>query len=172
MKVFKQKKLFVFAIGFLAMAAIGVTLAFFTAKDETKNTIQMGKIKVDVSETVIEGKKTDVGVIVKEGSVPCWVRIFVELPIGMQQQTLVETVPIQNELGPNWTKSGNYYYYNLPLGGKSTDETVILFDEIKSLQKLEKDQIQKELDIIVYAEAIQKEFGDSSIQAYENIKKK
>ena len=162
----KKNKIFLCVLSLIILVTLGGTVAYFTADDNKVNTINMGKMDVEVVEKVADGIKTNVGATIKAGSSPCWVRVFVGLPIGMQQQTLIETTPASPD--SNWIKDGNYYYYQSSLGGKNTDETVILFNEIKTEENLDMNQVQSELDIVVYAEAIQKEFGNSAIEAFRN----
>ncbi len=162
----KKNKIFLCVLSLTILVTLGGTVAYFTADNNKVNTINMGKMDVEVVEKVANGIKTDVGATIKAGSSPCWVRLFVGFPVGMQQQTLIETAPASPN--SNWIKEGNYYYYQTALGGKSTDETVILFDEIKAEENLDINQVQSELDIVVYAEAIQKEFGNSAVEAFRN----
>ena len=152
----------------ILLSTLGVTIAFFISDDNAVNSIKMGKVDVEVAETVENGKKINVGATVKAGTTPCWVRVFVGLPTGMQNQILIETTPTTPD--SNWIQDGNYYYYQSALGGINKDETVILFDEIKSEENLDISGVQSELDIVVYAEAIQKEFGNSALEAFRNKK--
>lgn len=166
--MWKKNKILIILLCLILLSTLGVTIAFFTADDNVVNSIKMGKVDIEVAETVEKGIKTNVGATVKAGTTPCWVRVFVGLPTGMQKQILVKTIP--EKPNDNWSQEGNYYYYQLPLGGKNEDETVILFQEIRSEENLDINQVQDELDIVVYAEAIQESNGTNAIEAFHKKK--
>ncbi len=171
--MFKKNRMFLSILCLIILFTVGGTIAYFTSADGKVNTIQMGKINVEIHEIVEGGMKKEVGATVKKETAPCWVRIFVGIPVGMQGQYLVETQPEASELTNNslWIKDGDYYYYSKQLGGNGTEETVVLFDQIMAKDSLNPDVVPTDLDIIVYAEAVQASYGSTAVDAFNNYSK-
>lgn len=169
----KRRRVFVIASLILVLVlCTGVgTLAYFTDQKQVKNTATFGKLNVETHEKIVEGHKKDVGFTVSSDSVDCWVRVFVGIPKASGDSNGVYECKKHDETNwtNNWKQDGDYYYYLKPV---KAGETKILFDSIKRTQKLTDGQQYSNLDIIVYAEAIQYEnTTNNPVEAFSLLKK-
>lgn len=110
----------VLVIALAATAVIGGTLAYFTDTDEAENVFTVGNVDIALTETewveptdpVYPGQTLPKNpTVVNNGSNPCYVRIKVE---GLDALGAGNDITL-NDLSVNWTKNGDYYYYNTVL---------------------------------------------------------
>lgn len=143
----KQRSLLILGISLIAIAMIGGTSAYFATTDRAHNIITTSGVSIEILETAIDDegrvvpfediedalpgetyskipqvKNTD------EGSV--WVRT---LPSVSATAPDGSPLPVPDDVfiidyQPGWTKSGNYYYYDVALSANET--TSPLFTEV------------------------------------------
>lgn len=164
----KRMLLIVLSVVLVAAAAVGATLAYFSATKTATNTFTVGNVKIDLTEPnwvssgSVDAPEVYPGeplakdpTITNTGANPCLVRIKITwptLPAGVDPITY-RTSYVTGALGDNWYKDGDYYYYMLPLGlGASTDA---LFDQVVMPTDLENGDALTPYDIVVKAEAVQ-----------------
>lgn len=169
-------------IALSATAAIGGTLAYFTDTADATNTFTVGNVEIELTEpgwdkvkenkkneNVYPGQILDKDPTVKNnGKNPCFVRVSVSDldQFGDEGMIVYLTNTVENALGENWEKSGDYFYYKQEL--KATEATSALFDQIKipaDLTNGKADRYNKAAkDIVVNAEAVQSQgfIGDAT----------
>lgn len=128
----------------IAILGIGLTMAYFTDTETATNLFSTGKAKIDTTENTTGLTKTGIGVSVDQYSVPCYVRIRVDVPLvsygdGTQLGDQPEIVLVngtnitaltwnnygegasipakiqENVIQNGWTKYGEYWYLCRPL---------------------------------------------------------
>ncbi len=179
-----KKKLIVLvlAVTVIASAAIGATLAYFTAKDDATNVFTVGNVKIDLTEpawtsagggaeqaaTVYPGEALPKDPTVKNiGANPCVVRIKIEwpeLPTGVDP-IQYRTVYDLGVLGADWYKADDGYFYYLkplriasdpdPLNASLPITTSALFTSIVMPRNLGNGDITTKYNVNVKAEAVQ-----------------
>ena len=157
-------------VSLVAIAALGVTLAYFTANDDATNTFTVGNIAIELQEpaweatgesdadTVYPGEALDKDpTVLSTGANPCIVRVKVEMPTGFEGITM-------EQFGDDWSalQADGYYYYLKPIATDTTtyagcsDHTTALFQKIRIPTTVENSEDTKaEFDVVVTAEALQ-----------------
>lgn len=162
-----KKKVIVVIISLflISLFSRGVTLALFTDQDNALNTIETGKVVIETKETIIESGKANVGATLSTDSVRSWVRVFVGIPSGPGGKAIFTCTPATPN--SNWINGGDgYFYYK---GVLDPGATVILYDKILYTATLSKDTMPSNLNIIVYAEAVQESLGSTAQNAFDKI---
>ncbi len=156
----KRKALLIsLAVALVAMMALGVTLAYFTAEDNATNTFTVGNVDIELVEPlwtssgsndapqVYPGEPLAKDPTVNNiGANPCFVRVKVEgldcLKSYCKEGTAEADALIKlrsnyvvGALGENWVDGGDgYYYYTKVLmgnaDGNTAESTTPLFDSI------------------------------------------
>lgn len=180
----KKMILTITAVALAAMMAIGGTIAWFTDSEEVTNVITMGNIDISLRETDGEGF-TEEGLnfgsevpltpgaelekdpyVVNIGKNDAWVRVKVQLS---GTATEVEEFDIEDlaTINPGWEYEDGYYYYNSLL--EKDDETSPLFDEVTIPTTWGNEFVNKELTILITAEAVQADnlAADSAQAAFD-----
>lgn len=163
-----KKKILIIALALslVAVSALGVTLAYFTANKTATNTFTIGNVGINLTETrwdasgVVDGRETYPGealeknpVVTSTGANPCIVRVWVDmkgLPITIEGLDLT-----------NWYQDGKYYYYLKPLAGSAesvaglTTATTELFKQIRLSKDVTNNDAATLYSIDVNAEAMQ-----------------
>lgn len=147
----------------LVILGAGATMAWFTDTEAAINVIRIGNSDITVTETVEGLKKTKIG-IKNEGSVPVYVRMRVDYPIGISYTkkdgttgtVSVETVRNQQY---SWTQEADgYWYYGGVVG---PDSIVDLYESVElkvdNPADGEMERIKDLLDITVYGECVQRD---------------
>ena len=144
------------ALALCLLAAVGGTLAWFTAQYRTTNVITTGSVEIRIVETTDRGGEeapyedlldgvmpgTAVSKIVRIENLDAdaWIRAQVAVTVtgadGEQlPAALADGTPVLDfTAGPGWTESDGYYYYESPVtaGGR----TEPLFREVRFSEKL------------------------------------
>lgn len=179
-------------LGFIIILSIGLTTAYFTSQKKVENTLHMGKIDVNVTETVLKSSKEMVGVTLDSESSKCWVRLYVGIPVGNNGTRIYDTAYLVNESGQwlmedgtvvengAWLNEdgtvadtdkafeGGWLYYSEPLSG---GDSRICFKEIKAVPLLSPGDKPANLDVIVYTEGVQYMDGETDpIAAFARLK--
>ncbi len=154
----KRKLLIIVTAVILVIACCsGVSLAYYKTEDKSVNTINTGIVDVKVHEEVEEMLKKNVGFQLQKDCVKSWVRLFVGLPTGIEGD-IYKTVRSDDD---NWKLgTDGYYYYQQPVEyTKDGNNEYILFSSITANIGGGSDTVSgsynKNLDIVVYVEAIQ-----------------
>lgn len=141
------------------------TLALFKDNDNVSNRIEAGEIKIHTMETIVENGKENVGATLSADSVRSWVRVFVGIPNGPEGEKIFKCTP--STPNSNWIDGGdNYFYYKEVL---NPNDTVILYDKISYTEILSEDTMPSNLNIIVYAEAVQENTGKTVKEAFSKL---
>ena len=117
----------VIATVLLLALAIGGTLAWLSTKDAPiQNKFLPTKVTCEVTEKFngTTGKKTDVNVK-NTGTIDAFIRVkLVTYRTNDQGQHIGGTASLPSfDLGANWVKYGDYYYYTKPVAPNQTPET-------------------------------------------------
>ena len=101
------------ALVLILVGTVGGTVAFLaTHTDPVVNTFTPGKVTCQVEETVEGGVKSSVQVK-NTGNVPAYIRVAVVANTVDAQGNITGAYDVSDKLcGDNWTKNGDYYYYN------------------------------------------------------------
>ena len=165
----KRTLLIVLSVVLVAAAAVGATLAYFSATQTATNTFTVGNVKIELTEPAWTGDGEEVGgaaeafeaypgeplakdpTIENIGANPCLVRIKVQWPFnGITYRTNYHT----GELGTGWYDGGDgYFYYLKPLEVGGVSES--LFDQVVMPYTLTNGDALTEYNIIVTAQAVQ-----------------
>lgn len=180
-----KRKLFFIAVIVicLSLTAFG-TLAYFTAEDTAHNVITTGDVDIELKEWADADKtkpfpkegvsgvmpNTSVTKIVEvknTGSGSAWVRVSVDKAIllaeGVQAQVDLDKLVIEFDT-KNWTKSGDYYYYNKAL--KPNETTEPLFAAVTFDATMGNEYQNATATVEVSAQAVQSaNNGDSPLKA-------
>ena len=164
-----------FALGaLLSFSLPGGTLAYFTNKKNTTNTLTVGENKIQIVETFPEPPTPVVGTntytktvnVKNTGDVDCYVRVFIDFSDdsvrnkstvssdGTNYYTVSEFVA--NHLPQNWVyvadgALGPYFYYTQPIAPNAS--TTNLLHSFKTTFAAT-DEI-RDFDVYVYAESVQ-----------------
>lgn len=164
----------------LAIMLVGASLAYFTDDDEATNTFTVGNVEIDLLEpswdstgvedapSVYPGEKLDKDPYVKNtGKNPCFVRVKVTGLDSLKAFGASE-IALEGLDTTNWTKIGDYYYFNSVVTYVGDDynkdlptETTKLFTGVRiptDLENLTPEQqkaVADGLNIVVTAEAVQ-----------------
>lgn len=171
-----KKKVLVIALALslVAVTALGVTLAYFTDKEQTTNTFTVGNVAIELREpkwvstgsvdapNVYPGESLDKDpTIYNIGENPCFVRVQVTVPEQYKNLITFRTNWVDGALGANWEKVGDYYYYNLPVAPQAN--TTPLFQQVNFSTALTADDLNEygqingntSYGIVVVAQAVQ-----------------
>jgi len=169
-----RKKLLIGGISLVAVATMGIgaTLAYFTDAEAATNVVTMGHVDISLTEPnyapgedgVLDNVMPnmtiakDPTITVNEGSEDCYVRAKLAIE-GLDElkmdntsyaDMLVDGLEINAE---DWyLGEDGYYYYDTKMTVK---ESVSLFTEVKIPERWGNEVADKELKLIVSAEAIQ-----------------
>lgn len=149
MKTKRAKAALLSLIGILACATGIVTLAVLLSRtDQLENTFQLGSITTEIEEefegTEVPTTFTKTPAVINTGTNDCYVRVRVTA--SPQEQLELDGWDLQN-----WTKKGEYYYYNEIL--KSGEKTTPLFTTVSV--KEEYVDTMEGFEVNVYQEAVQ-----------------
>lgn len=162
-------------VAFGATAVTGATLAYFTDTDKKDNVFTVGNVNIELTEPQWEaqGKEDAKTVYAGEplakdptvtniGANPCFVRVKVEGldSLGAAGMITYRTNYRDGELGENWEKIGDYFYYTkvLPIEDKNNadaNKTTPVFTQIAMPTGLTNGDATKEYNVVVKAEAVQ-----------------
>ena len=114
----------------LAVAVVGTAAFLTTHSAEVKNTFTPSKVPNKVVETFNGSTKSDVK-IKNEGDVPAYIRVaLVATWVKENEQGRFDVYGEQPaysvvlETDSGWVKSGDYYYYTMPVGAGETTNTL------------------------------------------------
>ena len=110
----------------LAVAVVGTAAFLTTHSAEVKNTFTPSKVPNKVVETFNGSTKSNVK-IKNEGDVPAYIRValvatWVNEKLEVYGEQPAYSVVLETDSG--WVKSGDYYYYTLPVGAGETTNTL------------------------------------------------
>lgn len=120
-----KKTILLLSLGFLFAAMIGTTMALLTAESEVvTNTFAAGavacQVNSDYSVTNTAGNKSNDGTLVD-----AYIRAAVVINWSDGQNVYGTPPKVSFELGENWVKSGEYYYYTEKVAaGQSTTKLI------------------------------------------------
>ncbi|MGN8875906.1 TasA family protein [Pseudoflavonifractor sp. HCP28S3_F10] len=169
------------AICMMATLVVGMSLAYFTDKEEKSNVFTIGNVDITLTEPnwdasgKEEAKEAYPGeplakdpTVENTGANPCFVRIKVEWDSAVWGNVTPEyrTGYQPNTLGAGWVDGGDgYFYFTKPLCVKGTEndswnvglvsKTPALFDQIVIPTSLTNSNAQTEYTVKVTAQAIQ-----------------
>ena len=166
----KRMLLIVLSVVLVSAAAVGATLAYFSATATADNTFTVGNVQIKLEEPrwteagskdapeVYPGEPLEKDPFVTNiGANPCVVRIKVDLPIS--------GITFRNFDTTNWIDGGDgYYYYKFPLkstidtdpnNASLTVSTTKLFTHVVMPTSLTNGDASTDYDITVTAEAVQ-----------------
>lgn len=173
-----RKKAFALAlVAILLSLCVYGTVAYFVSEDTQRNVITAGSVSIDLVEKDAEGNdfRNPIGVVPgtavdkivtveNTGDNPCWVRISIdksiELVEGVAGEADLSLVKFDLDL-QNWTKQGDFYYYNKPLEAGSSTEPLfrtVIFD--KSMGNMYENSTAT---IVVAAQAVQSQHNDDKV---------
>ena len=159
-----------------AVCLVGITWAYFTHAQKTKNSFLVGSNTIGITEEYIPPKKMETGdnlfkkrvQIKNTGTIPCFVRVFAEFSDqevkAWSQLSPDGSVYYDAEAYPEYLPDGwiylseetdpllgGYYYYiqSLDPGGK----TIPLWEKIKT--HFGTPEQVRDFDILVYGESVQ-----------------
>lgn len=166
------------ALALVGAVGIGATLAYFTDQAEVVNTVTMGHVDINLTETTVvknedgeyeqvEKELTEDGltfenvvpnqtvpkdptVTVAEESEDAYVRVALEFT-GLNDEQIAELME-GIEINDGWVKSGDYYYFRNKM---TAGESATLFDDVTIPATWGNEMADKSFTIEVYAEAIQ-----------------
>lgn len=170
-----RRKIFVFSMIAICFAILaGGTLAYFTDEVTVTNIITMGKVDIEVVETMVEedgtvspfpttgfgtvmpgGSASKIVQVQNNGTGDVWLRINVE--VSAQDASgadlaadIITFTPLEN-----WFEQEGYYYYNqmLPSGDLST----ALFEEVIFAGSINNDYQGATINMEINASAVQAE---------------
>ena len=173
-----KKRIFLLAVAICCLALAGTgTLAFFTARSTAYNVITTGELDMTLVETTTDGlpypdepitnvmpsMEIDKVVTVENtGGVDFYTRIKLTCMVTFQDGTQEEmnmkdiTLDLNEE---DWTKQGDYYYYNRALLGMGEDGTIDktepLLRKVIFQRKLSNRYQNATVEILVDAQAVQ-----------------
>lgn len=161
----------------VVMAVAGATVAYFTDTDSKDNTFTVGNVDITLAEPSwnTNGQESDDvypgeplykdPTVTNDGKNPCFVRIKVTGldQFGQGNEIIYKTKSQEGQLGANWEKNGDYFYYTkvLPVG----ESTSAVFDQIVMPTGLTGGETAE--DIVVTAQAVQAQGAKASFSAVE-----
>lgn len=177
-----KKKLLILSVLVICIATLaGGTIAYFTSEGRAHNVITTGGVEIELNEWADEAKTTpfkDVSGVMpgakvtkivevkNTGSAPAWVRVSVDKNVTFADKTVSKDDSFV-ELNINeddWTKSGDYYYYNTALAAGDTTEP--LFTTVTFDVAMNNAYQNSTATVDVYAQAVQTaNNGDSALTA-------
>ncbi|SFQ07051.1 SipW-cognate class signal peptide [Lachnospiraceae bacterium XBB1006] len=177
----KQIKLTAAILGVVMLATVGATAAYFTQDGTRPNQMTTSSLNVNIEEDIEDGYKNDIKAVVCKNHAACWVRVYVGIPVGNEGKKIFKEPILNNEEGEDvlWIKKDEdgYYYYNKPIPAGKEEVSLSLFKKnenghvIEPVEGLTIKDMPSNTDIIVYAETIQYNDGDTScVEAFKNFK--
>lgn len=171
----RKKATLVCSAALVGVIGIGATLAYFTDSDEATNTVTMGHVDIDLTESNGESI-TDDGltfdnvmpgdtipkiptITVRADSQDAYVRMKMDIKpnegSGITQKDIAELENLlRQEIveGTDWAYDGEYYYYDQAMAAGSQ---VNFFDEVRIPTTWTNNTADKSFTISLQAEAIQ-----------------
>lgn len=157
----------------LSMASVG-TYAYYTTSATATNVITSGGIDIILHEATAEGNPypsepvtilpgdvvSKIVTVENTGGHPAYLRIKLTPGINDSELTAADCIRLDiNE--KNWTKSGNYYYYNTALTPGSTTEPI--FTQVTFIgEKVTNAYLGKMFSLDVEVFAVQSEHNGAS----------
>lgn len=151
-------KILVLCTSLLLLLVIGIMgiEAYSFYKKQISNVFTVGYNSVKIEEWFEPPEKLEPGTVIKKhvsvkntGSVDCYVRVLVKYTSStMEEHTRIDLNQTE------WTKDGEYYYYNTTIAPNQTTEA--LFTQIAVEQQIN-EALLEPFDILVYAESRQAE---------------
>ncbi len=140
----------------LFTVAVGGTIAYLTAQDgPIENTFTPSEVKCEVTESFNGEVKSNVNVK-NTGDTEAYIRVrLVTYRVNDDGQRIGGTATIPNfDLGENWVKYGDCYYYTLPVKAGESPETCLIGEA--GVKLVSYDDVDGGKQVIeVMAEAIQ-----------------
>lgn len=171
LNVFKKSKyarvLLMLMICFLS--GVGTMHAYFVVTENVSNQISIGHNSIEIVEEFDAPEDPQPGsrftkkpTVKNIGSVPCYVRMFVEFSDnGAANQATIDF----NTKDWSQKQADGYYYYNKPLPVNGVTEPLFTTVTFKADANVE--EIQS-FDIIVYGESVQSENHSTPMDAFKN----
>ena len=117
----KPLTLFV-ALVLLLTLAVGGSLAWLVSNDKVGNTMEPGKVPIQINETLNGTSKTSV-TITNNGNIQAFIRVaIIANAVDENGDIIVGTAPTYTVDSSKWKQIGDYYYYKgivEPNGGKT-----------------------------------------------------
>ena len=138
------------ALALLAVIAIPTSYAYFTAKDTTEAAYTFAKIDTEIEEPEPEVQPTYIvklPSVKNSGDTGCMVRVRLT---SSPEQLFTEKALELDVNTKDWTKNGEYYYYNKVLEPTESTSSVIKGIFIRDAEKLNKD-----FDVAIAQESVQ-----------------
>lgn len=166
-----KKKGFYLGIGLVAVMVTTGIFAYYTDIQEKKNTITVGYNEIEIVEEYNPPKELKPGIsftkdvkVKNTGTVPCYVRVFCEVNNSDVKDML--KIDYNNQ---DFTKKGEYYYYNDILQPKTSTPSLMTTVQVSDTAEVNQ---MKDFDIIVYSESVQQEGYKDSDSAWAAFIKK
>lgn len=171
----KKKLMLAAALALCLLAAVGGTIAWFTAAYRTTNVITTGAVSIRVVETaekngeelpyenqvsgVMPGTTVSKIVRVENLDAEAWIRVKTTVTVtDADGRQLPDALPdgtpaVQFTLGPGWSESDGAYYFEQPL--EKNAKTEPLFRELRFSEQLGNDYQGCTVSVVINAEAVQ-----------------
>ena len=172
----KKKLVLAIALAVCLLAAVGGTLAWFSAQYRTTNVITTGAVNIHILETKAESGKEVPYVDPVRGVMPgtrvskivrvvnedsaAWVRVRTEIRITDADgealpTTLADgTAAVSYAIGDGWLSGDDgYAYYSTPVDAQS--DTTPLFEEVAFSEKMGNEYQGCTVTLVLYADAVQ-----------------
>lgn len=141
----KYVALFVCALALVAIAGVGITNAYFTARTEAIGAIKVtaNDIRVIPEEKNIDGQKAIY--IKNDGLADCFARVKVIYP-----STLIDCIEVVVENPSDWIEGDGFYYYKgyLKPGEKTPTKITVSYKDEKT------DVLPDEFNVVVVTECL------------------
>lgn len=110
-------------------AAIGGTLGYLTGQVSVTNTMQVGEFTTEIDEDTENGVKSNV-TVQNTGDYDAYIRAVVVVTWQNENGEVYPVAPVANknytiEYGYQWSKHGDFYYYNGVVGAKQSTSYLI-----------------------------------------------
>ena len=150
----------ILACSILMGSTVGVTYSYLISNEKKANSTRITEANIKIVENFVAPTDPSPGdtitkspKVTNNSKAPVKVRVQVKFTDSKAEQQCEPLV-----IGSNWTKNGEYYYYNQELAPGASTTPLFNYVTIRSTVA-KKDLVP--FDILVYAEAVQS-FGDIS----------
>ena len=107
----KPLTLFV-ALVLLLTLAVGGSLAWLVSNDDVTNSMEPGKVPIQINETVSNNTKSSV-TVTNNGNIQAFIRVaIIANAVDKNGDIIVGPAPTYTVDSRKWTQIGDYYYYN------------------------------------------------------------
>lgn len=184
----KKKLALALALAVCVLAAVGATLAYFTARYRTTNVITTGTISITINETELNGDNEEVdyvnpksgimpGMTVSKivrvantGTAEAWLRAAVQITItGADGNPLPTELTVGGEKKPvvsftpgkNWElREDGYYYYSDKLAPAAESDP--LFESLRFAPEMGNEYQGCSVSVVITSEAVQTKNNDDA----------